>query len=144
MKQNKVILVAQGDDAAYATISQTLEKTALGSTIVRLGSGAELVDFLFTGSSGKRLVPNVAYVLILDENCSALDGEDILPMMEKDKLLARMPVIVLIGSEDEKKVCRYESAGASICILRPAAQDALADTIEKLGAFLAVIQAPQL
>jgi CheY-like chemotaxis protein len=142
MKQNKVILVAESDDAMYSLISKALETTAV-HTVLRIAGRGDLADFLSGSQPGKRLIPNVAYILILDENCITLDDKRMLPDVADD-LLAKIPIIVFLDSDNEKCIDRYQALGASICILKPRDEAELKDTIAKLAGFLDVVQTPLL
>jgi CheY-like chemotaxis protein len=142
MKQSKVILVAESDDVMYSLISKALEITAT-HTVLRLAGRDDLADFLSGSQSGKRLIPNVAYTLILDENCITMDDKRMLPDVADD-LLTKIPIVVLLDSDNEKCIDRYQALGASICILKPRDEAELKDTIAKLAGFLDVVQTPLL
>jgi DNA-binding NarL/FixJ family response regulator len=140
MNQNKVILIAERDDAVYSLIGAALGKTAPACSLVHLGTGSLLAGMLF----GDQLAPDTAYILILDEDCPEHGSKEILSRMKKNSRTTRIPVVVLIGSDEEKIVNEYQALGASTCILKSDEKDALSDTIARLGSFLTVVQVPGL
>jgi DNA-binding NarL/FixJ family response regulator len=136
MNQNKVILVAERDDTVYSLIDAALGRTAPTCSLVRLGAGSSPTDMLF----GEQLAPDTAYILILDEDCPEPGSKEILSRMKKNTRTARIPVVVLVGSDRQEYIKEYQALGASACVLRSDDKDALSDTIARLGSFLAVVQ----
>ncbi len=142
VKENRIILVVEGDDAVYSLLRSSLLEAKEGYTVVRI-SGEELAAMLAADASGRKPGTAEAHALIMDDDCMGGRSAQILSQLRTHELLARVPVVMLLGSQDEKRISEYQTMGASICILRSGSQDVLKDTITRLGAFLSVVQVPK-
>ncbi|HSV26873.1 MAG TPA: hypothetical protein VLH60_03175 [Sedimentisphaerales bacterium] len=142
MKDSRVILVVEGDDAIWSVIKDALPACADGYAVMRLDS-AELAEMLAGGASVKKPGLRSAHALILDDDYLGGQTVQILSQLRTHEFLARVPAVILIGREDERHISECQTMGASICILKSGGEEALRETLVKLGDFLAVVQVSQ-
>jgi DNA-binding NarL/FixJ family response regulator len=142
VKENRVILVIEGDDAVYSVIRSSLLAGEEGYSVVRMSS-QELAGMLAADAPGRKPGVGEAHALLLDDGWLGGRSTQILSQLRTHELLARVPVVMLVGSQDERRISEYQTLGASICILRGGSEEILRDTIARLGAFLSVVQVPQ-
>jgi CheY-like chemotaxis protein len=96
--------------------------------------GVELMDYLHQrnkfSQAGKAPRPGL---IILDLNMPKKDGREALKEIKSDPELKRIPVAVLTTSSADIDISRVYELGANSFISKPAAFDALVNTMKAIG-----------
>jgi CheY-like chemotaxis protein len=143
MRSDATILIAEDDEGHFSLTKKNLARVGVFNDILRFSNGQELLDFLFekaAGGSGH----GEAYVLLLDIRMPKVDGIQVLDTMKKNRVLKRIPVIILTTTDDPLEVDRCHSLGCSLYIVKPVEYEGFVDAIEKVGKFLSIVSVPHL
>lgn|GEM_PF-5189393 len=141
VKESRAILVVEDDDIVFSLVRRALLEVPAGYAVRRLTAG-ELTNMLAAGQSGGAPGGGNIQALVLDEASLKPESVGILSSLRTHPAFARVPTVMLVHTDDERRISEYQTMGASICILKPGEEDAILETISKLGSFLAVVQVP--
>lgn len=103
---NKKIFVCDDDMGIVDVVKIVLEEA--GYTVVTTADSENAIKKI------RKLVPDL---ILIDLWMPGLGGEQIIPMLKKDKATARIPVIVISASKDTREVA--ERAGADGFLYKP-------------------------
>jgi CheY-like chemotaxis protein len=109
------------DDAADAELTMRAFKDAhLTNRVHLVRDGAEALDFLFRkGAHASRGEHSMPDVILLDLNLPRVSGIDVLRRIKNDERTARIPVIVLTGSQSDRDIQESRRLGAEDYIVKP-------------------------
>lgn len=134
--KNGVILLADDDPDDVHMTRRALQRNNLGGELYTVGDGEELLDFLH--HRGKfappALSPTPALVL-LDLNMPKMDGREALAEMKSNRMLARIPVVVMTTSTAEQDILRAYELGSNSFISKPITLAELVDVTRVLGEY---------
>ncbi|MDR3669685.1 MAG: response regulator [Holophaga sp.] len=131
------ILIAEDDDGHADLVVEQLQDAGLRCPIRRFRDGQEVVDFLHPAGGGSWDQP---CVLLLDINMPRLDGIAVLKRLKGDPGTRSIPVIMLTTTDDPVEVAACYKLGCNLYITKPVEFEAFAETLERLGRFLQVLQ----
>lgn len=142
MNEQVVILIAEDDMGHASLIQKNLKRAGITNQIIHFKDGQEALDFLFGMGEGPRRVDGTPYLLLLDIRMPRVDGVQVLERIKGDRVLKKMPVIMLTTTDDPREIDKCHALGCSHYITKPIDYDRFVSTIRELGLFLAVIQVP--
>lgn len=143
MRKDAVILVAEDDQGHFLLFERNLRRSGINNKIVRFVDGAQLLDFLFKRSDHHRQ-DGVAYLLVLDIRMPKTDGIEVLTAIKNDAELMKIPVIVLTTADNTKEIGVCHELGCSVYVVKPVEYDAFVDASRKIGAFLNIVEIPEI
>ncbi|MDY6833233.1 MAG: response regulator [Chloroflexota bacterium] len=142
MNEQVVILIAEDDMGHASLIQKNLKRAGITNQIIHFKDGQEALDFLFEKGDGPHRVIGTPYLLLLDIRMPRVDGVQVLERIKGDRVLKKMPVIMLTTTDDPREIDKCHTLGCSHYITKPIDYDKFVATIRELGLFLAVIQVP--
>lgn len=106
-----LLLVEDSDDDAYF-FARALERSGIGCALTHLTDGAQAAEFLQNARA--KSAEELPRTIFLDLKMPVLNGFEFLDWMGKQTFPARVPVIVLSGSDradDKERAARLGAAG---------------------------------
>ena len=141
MKADVTLLVAEDDPGHAALVERNLRRAEIKNRILRFQDGQEVLDFLFQPTVAQ-VAP--AFLLVLDIRMPKVDGIEVLRRIKADPRLRSMPVVMLTTTDDPEAIdCCYR-LGCSSYVVKPIQAERFAQTVNRLGQFLSVVEVPTL
>ena len=134
--QSVVILLADDDPEDREMTRKALVKNRLANDLYEVEDGEELLDFL--NHRGKHAPPAPSPtpgLILLDLNMPKKDGREALAEIKKDRMLRRIPVVVMTTSKAEEDIVRMYELGSNSFINKPVTLGALIDVTMVLGQY---------
>jgi CheY-like chemotaxis protein len=144
MKKEVIVLIAEDDDGHATLIERNLRRAGLLNEIVRFKDGQETLDFLFGKNKGPKCKPDTAYMLLLDIRMPKVDGVEVLRQVKADKVLKKLPIIMITTTDDPREVEICHNLGCSSYITKPIEYDNFMEAVRQLGLFLLVVEVPKI
>jgi len=120
-----ILLVEDNPDDFEAT-ARSFKKAGLANPLHWCSSGQAALDYLHqTGKYASYAGAERPALILLDLNMPGLDGRALLEIVKQDKLLRRIPVVILTTSTDARDIDRCYELGASTYIQKPVDFDGL-------------------
>jgi CheY-like chemotaxis protein len=136
-----ILLVEDNPNDLELTLT-ALAKTGLANEVIVARDGAEAKDYLFrTGAYADR-IPGNPTVVLLDLKLPKIDGLELLQMVRENPDTARLPVVILTSSREDRDVTAGYELGSNAYVVKPVNLDAFFKAIQDLGIFWAVLNEP--
>lgn len=132
------VLLVEDNEGHVRLVEKNLRRAELDAEITVAADGAEALALL------SRTDGEEPHVVLLDLNLPVVDGFEVLRRMKAEPAFARIPVIVLTTTDDEREIVRCRELGCAFYVTKPVDYDKFCETIRRLGQFLSVIAAPPL
>lgn len=136
-----ILLVEDNPNDLELTLT-ALAKTGLANEVIVARDGAEARDYLFRQGAHKDRVPGNPTVVLLDLKLPKIDGLELLQMIRVHPETARLPVVILTASREERDVTSGYALGSNAYVVKPVNLDAFFKAIQDLGIFWAVLNEP--
>ena len=129
MKKSPVILIVEDNPGDVRLIQEALKTSSINPTLYFTRDGVEATNFLET----RKREPSNGFpqLIVLDLNLPKKSGFEVLRFVKGDKMLKRIPVIVLSSSQNPEDVAKAYDLHANCYLTKPA----------NFEAFIAVVQA---
>jgi DNA-binding response OmpR family regulator len=138
----KSILLVEDDSNDVELIMAGLASNKLANDIVVTRDGEEALDYLnCRGKYAGRMDGNPALVL-LDLKLPKVGGLEVLKHIRSNGKLARVPVVILTSSGEEKDIIEGYRLGTNGYVVKPLDFHQFVDAVKKTGAFWAIINEP--
>jgi CheY-like chemotaxis protein len=142
MRDDVVILIAEDDDGHYALIERNLIRSGIANQVIRLKDGQEALDHIKQLKDENSSVAKQPCLLILDIRMPKVDGFEVLTYMKQDRLLRKIPVIVLTTAGDRHAVDKCQDLGCNMYVVKPVEYDKFVEAMNRIGHFLSIIEVP--
>jgi chemotaxis family two-component system response regulator Rcp1 len=131
-KKAVVLLVEDSVDDVELTLA-AFEDSRLKVKIDVAKDGAEALDYLFKkGGHSEAPTPDV---ILLDLNLPKVSGLEVLKKVKNDPELAKIPVVVLTTSQDERDISSSYGLHANCFISKPVDFQQFKEVIITIGGF---------
>lgn len=111
------ILIVEDNATDLMIMCEALSDTALNATLHSVNNGEEAMKFL--RCVGEYVDAPRPDLILLDINMPRKNGHEVLAEIKTDKLLLRIPVVILTTSQAEDDVSRAYAAHANCYIRKP-------------------------
>ena len=138
MDKLRPILIAEDSDNDIELITAALEENNLANRVVVVRNGAEALDCLYRRGAYASNAPDPVVVL-LDIKMPKVSGLETLRLMKADKVLSRIPVVMLTSSREGADVEECYQLGANAYVVKPLVFREFFDAVKSVGQFWAVI-----
>ncbi len=137
------ILLVEDDPGHAVLIEKNLRRANISNSIITLGDGRKVVDFLFKeGEYGGGSHPT-PFLILLDLNLPVLDGYQVLKVIKSDERTKRIPVVILTTTDNPHEVARCYELGCNVYITKPVEYAQFSDAIRTLGLFFSIVKVPE-
>ena len=136
---SKILLVEDNADDAELT-RLALERHQLGSKVVHLTDGAQVIDYLF-GANGIADALEVRFI-ILDLKLPKVDGLEVLKKIKGDTTLRHIPVVILTSSAAEQDLRACYDNYANSFLSKPVDFEKFHQMVQELDFYWSVCNRP--
>jgi two-component system, response regulator len=138
----EILLVEDNPNDVELTL-RALSKNNLATRVFVVKDGAEAIDFIFaTGQFSDRDIQNIPKVVFLDLKLPKIDGLEVLRRMKSDERTAKIPVVVLTSSQEERDVVESYKLGVNSYVTKPVDFDQFLVAVQEIGLYWLVINKP--
>lgn len=134
VKDPIVILMADDDDDDYLLTKKALAESKLLNTLVRVGDGEQLLDYLRAQGEYADTAVRPG-VILLDLNMPRKDGREALKEIKSDPNLSGIPVVIFTTSKAEEDIYRSYQLGSNSFITKPVTFENLITVMKTLGTY---------
>jgi CheY-like chemotaxis protein len=127
----EIVLVEDDPDDAELTI-RAFKKHRLANHIRWLKDGEEALNFLFEKDKNGVSV-HKPKVILLDIKLPKIDGVEILRRIQQDGQAKEIPVVVLIGSDEEKRLIDCPDCRIDYYMQKPVDFPKFSDAVKEIG-----------
>lgn len=127
------ILVIEDSPEDYETTARAFRRAGLRNQLMHCTTGDEALDFLYRrGAFEDPARSPRPGIILLDLNLPGTDGREVLAEIKKSNGLARIPVIVLTTSSDDRDIEACYRAGANSYVQKPVNLEGFMRAIQRL------------
>ncbi|GIW39573.1 MAG: response regulator [Candidatus Binatia bacterium] len=142
-KRAVTILLVEDDDGHARLLERNLRRSGVLNRLVRVRDGQEALDYLHHAPPFDDPAANpVPSLVLLDVRMPRMDGFDFLAHIRRAGPLARLPVIMLTSTDNQREIDRAYELGANGYVVKPVQIESFIDRIRKLGMFLEIVEFP--
>lgn len=142
MRRLRPILYAEDSIHDVELTLAALSDLRIANEIVLAHDGADALDYLYMRGRFAGRDPGMPAVALLDIKMPRVDGLEVLRGIRSDPALARLPVVLLTSSREERDLVSGYELGANAYVVKPVAFDEFTIAVKQLGLFWAVINEP--
>jgi len=127
-----ILMVEDSQSDAYL-MEEALKGGSLNLCITTVEDGEAAIDYLF--QKGTYAATPSPDLILLDLHLPRKDGFEVLTEIKEDRLLRRIPVIILTASENEQSLVKAYDLHANCCVCKPIDQEEFALAVQKIEHF---------
>lgn len=132
----RTILIVEDLKADARLIERSLRKARIVNPCHLFGDGQQAIDYLSgTGQYADRGKFVLPLIILLDIKMPKRDGFDVLFWIRQQKLLKRIPVVMLTSSNRPADIERAYDLGANSYLVKPVSDDALIEMFRAFDAY---------
>ncbi|WP_053981478.1 response regulator [Marinagarivorans algicola] len=134
--QAMTILMADDDDDDRLMTQDALAESRVLNDFKYVSDGVELLSYLRReGKYADDIKYPLPSLILLDLNMPRKDGREALMEIKSDKVLRRIPVVILTTSKEQEDKIRGYDLGAASFISKPVSFDGLVELMKALGRY---------
>jgi DNA-binding response OmpR family regulator len=138
----KPILLVEDNPNDLELSLAALAKSGLANDVIVARDGAEARDYLFRQGKFAERAEGLPAVVLLDLKLPKVDGLELLGIIRNSAQTARLPVVILTSSREERDVTTGYQLGSNVYVVKPVEFSAFFKAIQDLGIFWAVLNEP--
>jgi two-component system, response regulator len=128
------ILLVEDNPSDLELALHALNRHHLANNIQIVRDGAEALDFVFcTGEFSTRKIESGPKVILLDLKLPKVDGVEVLRRIKADARTAKIPVVVLTSSSEDRDVQECYQLGVNSYIVKPVDFQQFTEAVRQLG-----------
>ncbi|SFN77081.1 CheY chemotaxis protein or a CheY-like REC (receiver) domain [Algoriphagus ornithinivorans] len=132
MRQAKILLVEDNDGDIFLTL-EAFEESKIKTQINVVKNGEDALDFLYQrGEFKDAFKPDL---ILLDINIPLLNGHEVLKDIKSNKILKKIPVIMLTTSSNKVDIEKAYSNHVNSFVTKPIQMDDFLSAILKIEEF---------
>jgi len=134
---NEHLLLLVEDDLGHAKlVLNTLKKHKIPNRVIHLSDGAEALDYLKNNGNfkNKKEYP-LPGLILLDLRLPKVDGLEVLKLIKKDKILHKIPVIILTTSDAEDDINKAYEHNINSYLVKPLDFDEFKEMLNDFGLY---------
>jgi two-component system, response regulator len=133
MMADKIVLLVEDNENDVILTERAFRKCRVPAALIVAGDGVEALDFLFCRKAHAGRDPFLQPSLILlDLNLPRVNGLEVLRQIRSDPQTAKLPVIVLTSSLEEKDRTECYRLGANDYFRKPVEFDLFMELVQQL------------
>jgi CheY-like chemotaxis protein len=136
MRNSKPILLVEDDSVDVMTVRRALKDLRLLYEVVHSTNGEEALEYLRSEGTKE---PGV---ILLDLNMPKMNGVEFLRAIKADKVLKKIPVVVLTTSRNEKDIVESFELSIAGYVVKPADYKKFVEAIRTIHAYWALSELP--
>jgi CheY-like chemotaxis protein len=136
MLNSKPILLVEDDRVDMMTFERALKDLRVTNPLAHSSNGEEALDYLRTENNKKPCL------IFVDLNMPRMNGIEFLKTVKADKMLRKIPVVVLTTSKNEKDVMESFEACAAGYVVKPADYQKFVEAIRTINLYWDLSELP--
>lgn len=137
------VLLVEDNPGDARLVQEAFDETQFTDALHVVSEGAEAIDFV--SGRGAEVVRHVPKLILLDWHLPRMDGAQLLKKLRDDHNLPPIPIIVLTGSQADRKVADIYENHANACLPKPGDPQEFIDAIQVAAEFwLSIARLPGL
>ncbi len=137
MKSKKPILLIEDDQVDAMTVQRALAEIHVTNQLDIVASGEEALAFL---KNNKHDRPGI---MLLDLNMPKMNGIEFLKIIKEDKLLRRIPVVVLTTSKEEQDKIDSFDLGVAGYMIKPVDYNLFVEAVKTIDLYWTLSELPE-
>ncbi|MHC4644411.1 MAG: response regulator [Planctomycetota bacterium] len=129
MQNLKPILLVEDDRVDAMTFKRTLGDLSIKNPVVHSINGEEALEYLRNDGN------EVPCFIFLDLNMPRMNGIEFLKIIKEDKILRRIPVVVLTTSDNERDIIESFEFGVAGYMVKPADYSEFVEAIRTVNLY---------
>ncbi len=135
MTSKYMLLIEDNPDDVDLTL-RAFKKANVVNPIQVARDGIEALEFLFgEGEHSGRDVDDTPQVILLDLGLPRISGLEVLARIRSDSRTARLPVVILTSSMEERDRMQGYLLGANSYVCKPVETEAFTEAVRELGLY---------
>ncbi len=140
----EILLVEDNPHDVELTL-HALRESHVTNPVHVVRDGAEALEFIFcTGAYASRNMNNTPKVILLDLKLPKVDGLEVLRRVKSDPRTAKIPVVVLTSSREERDVVESYQLGVNSYIVKPVDFEQFTAAVRQVGLYWVLLNQPPL
>ena len=139
MEKQIILLVEDNPDDVELTL-RVLNNHHIANEVMVARDGVEALEILF-GKPGQAPA-RMPSVVLLDLKLPKLDGLEVLRRIRAEPATARLPVVIMTTSREERDVVTSYELGANSYVQKPVGFEAFAEAVRFLGLYWLLLNVP--
>jgi len=136
MRSSKPILLAEDDSVDTMTVKRALKDLNVTNQLICTINGEEALEYLRNDSNKKPCV------ILLDLNMPKMNGIEFLKIAKADKVLKKIPVVVLTTSKEEQDVVESFNLSVAGYIVKPTDYKKFVEAIRTIKLYWTLSELP--
>lgn len=136
MQNSKPILLVEDDNVDVMTVKRALADLRVKNPLVHSTNGEEALAYLQEQGNHKPCL------ILLDLNMPKMNGVELLRTIKADKVLKKIPVVVLTTSKSEKDIAEIFENGVAGYVVKPADYKKFVEAIRTINLYWALSELP--
>jgi CheY-like chemotaxis protein len=136
MQNSKPILLVEDDHVDVMTVKRALADLRVRNPLVHSTNGEEALAYLQEPGNHKPCL------ILLDLNMPKMNGAELLRTIKADKVLKKIPVVVLTTSKSEKDIAEIFENGVAGYVVKPADYKKFVEAIRTINLYWALSELP--
>lgn len=132
MDNQTILLVEDNPDDVELTL-RVLRHHKIANDVKVARDGVEALDLLF--GTGGQLPSRLPSVVLLDLKLPKLDGLEVLRRIRAEPATARLPVVIMTTSREERDVLASYELGANSYVQKPVGFEEFSEAVRFLGLY---------
>ena len=142
--QVEILLVEDNPNDVELTL-HALRESHVTNPVHVVRDGAEALEFIFcTGAYASRNMNNTPKVILLDLKLPKVDGLEVLRRVKGDPRTAKIPVVVLTSSREERDIVESYQLGVNSYIVKPVDFEQFTAAVRQVGLYWVLLNQPPL
>ncbi|MFZ1059517.1 MAG: response regulator [Candidatus Rokuibacteriota bacterium] len=142
--QVEILLVEDNPNDVELTL-HALSESHVTNPVHVVRDGAEALEFIFgTGAYASRNMNNTPKVILLDLKLPKVDGLEVLRRVKSDPRTAKIPVVVLTSSREERDIVESYQLGVNSYIVKPVDFEQFTAAVRQVGLYWVLLNQPPL
>jgi CheY-like chemotaxis protein len=134
-----ILLVEDNPDDVELTL-RVLNNHHIANEVLVAQDGVEALELLY--GTPKRPAGRMPSVVLLDLKLPRLDGLDVLRRIRADPSTARLPVVIMTTSREERDIVASCELGANSYVQKPVGFEAFTEAVRFLGLYWLLLNVP--
>jgi CheY-like chemotaxis protein len=136
MQNSKPILLVEDDHVDVMTVKRALADLRVKNPLIHSTNGEEALAYLQEPGNHKPCL------ILLDLNMPKMNGVELLRTIKADKVLRKIPVVVLTTSKSEKDIAEIFENGVAGYVVKPADYKKFVEAIRTINLYWALSELP--
>ncbi|MEB3286344.1 MAG: response regulator [Vampirovibrionales bacterium] len=140
---SNVILLVEDNPSDEALTLRAFKQNNITNDVVVARDGVEALDYLFARNAyAERDINDVPQIVILDLKLPKVDGLEVLKELRANEITAKLPVVILTSSSEERDIISAYDLGTNAYVQKPVDFMDFASAVKHLGMFWLLLNKP--